>query len=232
MTNSAAATDVPVLTIDGPSGAGKGTVSRRVANALRWNLLDSGALYRLVGLAAYRRGVALDSPRDLARLVDDIEIEFSSSASGGEVVTLDGVDVAADIRTEDCGELASRVAVVPAVRTALVDKQHDFRRPPGLVADGRDMGTVIFPDAPLKIFLTASAEERARRRHKQLKQKGIDGTFCALYDDIRRRDRRDQERGVAPLAPAPDAMLLDTTSMSIDEVVETVTRLAAKLAGK
>jgi cytidylate kinase len=229
MSNNARDSAVPVLTIDGPSGAGKGTVSRKVADALRWNLLDSGALYRLVGLAAFRRGVPLDSPADLARLVNDIDIAFSSTANGGERVTLDGVDVGADIRTEDCGELASRVAAVPAVRAALVDKQHGFRQPPGLVADGRDMGTVIFPDAPLKIFLTASARERARRRHKQLKQKGIDGTFCDLYDDIRRRDRRDEERGVAPLAPAPDAMLLDTTSMSIDEVVATVTRLAQKL---
>ncbi len=222
----------PVVTIDGPSGAGKGTVSQLVAARLGWHLLDSGALYRLVGLAAWQRGVALDAPDDLKALVGDIDIRFAGIAGGEERVELDGVNVADRIRTEHCGELASKVAAIPEVRTALVAKQHAFRRAPGLVADGRDMGTVIFPDAPLKIFLTASARERARRRHKQLKQKGIDGTFAALYEDIRRRDERDSQRGVAPLAAAPDAMLLDTTSMSIDEVVETVVQLATPIAGR
>ncbi len=226
MTDSA-----PVLTIDGPSGAGKGTVAQLVASRLGWHLLDSGALYRVVGLAAWQRGVALDAPDELAALVDDIDIVFAATADGEARIELDGVDVADRIRTEHCGELASKVAAIPAVRRALVSKQHAFRRPPGLVADGRDMGTVIFPDAELKVFLTASARERARRRHKQLKQKGIDGTFAALYEDIRRRDERDTKRGIAPLTAAPDAMLLDTTSMSIDDVVETVVQLAAPLMG-
>lgn len=226
MSNNASVDVVPVITIDGPSGAGKGTVSRLVAQKLGWRLLDSGALYRLVGLAASQRGVALDDEDALRVMVDDIDIDFQSTATGAECVTLDGRDVSALIRTEECGELASKVASVPAVRDALVAKQHAFARAPGLVADGRDMGTVIFPDAPLKIFLTASAKERAERRHKQLKQKGIGGTLATLYEDIRRRDRRDSERGTAPLVAAQDAHTLDTTSMNIDEVVHIVVELA------
>lgn len=223
---SADETVVPVIAIDGPSGAGKGTVSRLVAARLGWHLLDSGALYRLVALAAWQRGVAFDDAEALGALVDDIDIDFDVTDSGEERIVLDGREVTDRIRTEKCGELASKVAAVPAVREALVAKQHAFAEAPGLVADGRDMGTVIFPAAPLKIFLTASAEERAHRRHKQLKQKGIGGTFAALYEDIRRRDRRDSERSAAPLTAAHDAHTLDTTSLKIDEVVKIVVDLA------
>lgn len=228
--NTDAVTTVPVLTIDGPSGAGKGTVARRVAEKLGWHLLDSGALYRLVGLAAQRDGVALDDAAALVALVHASDIEFESTAAGAERILLDQQEVTDQIRTEQCGEWASQVASVPAVRDALVAKQHAFAALPGLVADGRDMGTVIFPDAVVKIFLTASAQERAQRRHKQLKQKGIGGTFSALYEDIRRRDERDAQRGVAPLMAASDAISVDTTSLNIDEVVTIILDLARKSA--
>lgn len=207
----------PVLAVDGPGGAGKGTLCRRVAQRLGWQLLDSGALYRLVALAAADSGTALDNEAGLAALARDLPARFS-----GERVLLAGRDVSAEIRTEACGEQASRVAVLPAVRTALVGLQRGFRRPPGLVADGRDMGTVIFPDAELKVFLTASAEERAMRRYKQLKEKGFDVNLRDLSAEVAARDRRDAERAVAPLRPAPDAYVLDSTEMSIDEVVEAV----------
>jgi cytidylate kinase len=220
--------EVPVITIDGPSGAGKGTVARRVADRLGWHFLDSGALYRLVGLAAHRDGTDLSDSAALVELVANSEIEFQTTACGDDSVLLDDSDVTDEIRTERCGEMASRVAAVPAVREALVAKQHAFARLPGLVADGRDMGTVIFPRAALKVFLTASARERAQRRHKQLKQKGIGGTFSALYEDIRRRDERDAKREVAPLVAAQDAHIVDTTSMNIDEVVGIVVDLARK----
>jgi cytidylate kinase len=216
---------VPILTLDGPSGAGKGTVARRVADHLGWHLLDSGALYRLTALGALRAGVALDDVDALLGVIERSEIDFESTASGDECIMLDGEDVTDDIRTEQTGEAASTVAALPAVRAALVAKQHSFAELPGLVADGRDMGTVIFPDAAVKVFLTASAEERAKRRHKQLKQKGIGGTFAALYEDIRRRDERDAGRAVAPLVAAHDASTLDTTSMSIEEVVSIIVEL-------
>jgi cytidylate kinase len=214
---------VPVLAIDGPSGAGKGTISRRVATRLGWHLLDSGALYRLTALA----GSGLD-PGDVAghaRLAEGLEIRFDSHPDGSERVLLSGEDVSARLRTEETGAGASRVAAWPEVRQALLRRQRDFARPPGLIADGRDMGTVVFPDAALKIFLTASAEERARRRHKQLKDKGSDVSLAALSREISARDAKDAGRAVAPLKPATDAVVLDSTGMSIDEVVERVLEL-------
>lgn len=219
----------PVITIDGPSGSGKGTISHLVASRLGWHLLDSGALYRVVGLAAWERGVPFDDGDALAGMIADLTIEFRASDTGQEQIFLDNQEVAFSIRTEHCGNLASKVAVIPQVREALVAVQHNARKLPGLIADGRDMGTVIFPDAELKIFLTASAEERAKRRYKQLKDKGLDVSLSALLADIAERDNRDASRSVAPLEPAPDAVLLDTTSMGIEEVVETVLKLAKGL---
>lgn len=207
----------PVVAVDGPGGAGKGTLCQRIAERLGWRLLDSGALYRLVALAAENAGVALDDEAGLAALARDLPVEFS-----GPRVLLGGQDVSEAIRSEDCGSRASRVAVLPAVRTALVGLQRGFRRPPGLVADGRDMGTVIFPDAELKVFLTASAEERAMRRYKQLKEKGFDVNLRDLSAEVAARDRRDAERAVAPLRPAPDACVVDSTELTIDEVVDVV----------
>jgi cytidylate kinase len=205
-----------VLTVDGPSGSGKGTISRRVASRLGWHLLDSGALYRLVGLAATRRGVSLDDGEGLAALATAMRVRFGADA---ERVELEGADVTADLRTETAGAAASRVAAIPAVRAALLQRQRDFARPPGLVADGRDMGTVVFPAATLKVFLTASAEERATRRHKQLKEKGIDVSLPDLSWDIAQRDARDASRSVAPLKPAPDARVIDSTRLTPEEVI-------------
>jgi cytidylate kinase len=210
---------VPVLCIDGPSGSGKGTVARRVAEALGWGYLDSGALYRLVALAAEESGISLDDEAGLARLAAGLSVRFES---GGERVWLGEREVLDVLRTEHCGNRASRVAALPAVREALKDLQRGFARAPGLVADGRDMGTVIFPEAPLKVFLTASAEERARRRYKQLKDKGFDVNLAALFEEVTARDRRDAERAVAPLRPAGDARVIDSTSMAIDETVAEV----------
>ena len=212
----------PVLALDGPSGSGKGTVARKVAAALGWHLLDSGSLYRLLGMAAAQGDIALDAEADLARLAGELDVEFSSDARGNEQIRLNGADVSREIRTEDVGRLASAVAPLPAVRAALLDLQKSFREPPGLVADGRDMGTLVFPDAVLKVFLTASPDERARRRHKQLKDKGIDVSLSALSRDIEDRDRRDSERTVAPLRPADDALLLDSSKLTIDQVTRTV----------
>jgi cytidylate kinase len=207
----------PVLAVDGPGGAGKGTLCRVVAERLGWHLLDSGALYRLVAAAAARAGTGLEDEAGLAGLARDLPVRFN-----GEKVWLGDEDVSEEIRTEECGNRASKVAALPGVRTALVGLQREFRRPPGLVADGRDMGTVIFPDAELKVFLTASAEERARRRYKQLKEKGFDVNLAGLSAEVAARDRRDAERAVAPLRPAPDAVVVDSTTLDIDEVVACV----------
>jgi len=218
--------EVPVLTIDGPSGAGKGTVSRAAAKALGWRLLDSGALYRLVALAGRRAGVALDDAPRLSKLAEAFDIRFGSGPTGEEIVWLEGRDVTLDIRTEEAGNDASRVAALPAVRAALLERQRRFAVPPGLVADGRDMGTVVFPGARVKIFLTASPEERALRRHKQLKEKGVTANLAALSLEIAERDRRDITRSASPLVASADAVLLDTTGMSVDAVVDRVLEIA------
>ena len=220
---------IPVLTIDGPSGSGKGTIAHRVASELGWHLLDSGALYRLTALAAARAGLADASESDLAGIAEGLQVGFSSSDSGDQQIFLSGEEVSADIRDEQCGLMASKIAPLPEVRRALVGLQQGFHKAPGLVADGRDMGTVVFPDAELKVFLTASAAERAKRRHKQLKDKGIDVSLPALSRDIEDRDRRDSERSVAPLRPADDARVLDSSHLSIDEVVQTVLGWAQEL---
>ena len=214
------------MTIDGPSGSGKGTVSRAAARALGWALLDSGALYRLVALAGRKAGVRLEDEPGLARLAGLIDIRFDSDPAGEEVVWLDGQEVTGDIRTEGAGNDASKVAALPAVRTALLERQRRFAVPPGLVADGRDMGTVVFPQAEVKIFLTASASERAARRYKQLKEKGVAANLAALSLEIEERDRRDMNRAIAPLTPSADAVLLDTTGMPVDAVVERVLGVA------
>ena len=213
---------VPVLTIDGPSGSGKGTIARRVADSLGWHLLDSGALYRLTALAAARAGLEDGSSDELAGVAASLNIRFESGPSGKTSVFLDEHDVTAEIRTEDCGRLASTVAAVPQVRDALLAVQRAMRKRPGLVADGRDMGTEVFSDATLKVFLTASPEERAKRRYKQLKDIGIDVTLPALSRDIEERDRRDSERSVAPLRPAEDARVLDSSDRGIEQVTRTI----------
>jgi cytidylate kinase len=218
---------VPLITIDGPSGSGKGTVARRVADQLGWHLLDSGALYRLVAYAGQIRGMPPGDEAVFAQIARDLNVRFGADARGEEQIWLDDQEVSRAIRTEQAGEGASRVAAMPAVRAALVGRQHAFAGPPGLVADGRDMGTVIFPAADLKIFLTASADERARRRYKQLKDKGLSANLAALSQEIAERDRRDASRPIAPLKPADDAIIVDSTSMSIDAVVARVLELAA-----
>jgi cytidylate kinase len=217
---------VPVLTVDGPSGSGKGTVSRAVAKALGWGLLDSGALYRLVALAGRLSAIGLDDGLKLARLALEFDIRFGSNESGEEMVWLDGQEVTSAIRTEEAGNDASKVAALSPVRAALLDRQRGFAVSPGLVADGRDMGTVVFPGAALKIFLTASPAERALRRYKQLKQKGVAANLAALSLEIAERDKRDMSRAISPLVASADAVTMDTTGLSIDAVVGRVLDLA------
>jgi cytidylate kinase len=212
---------IPVITVDGPGGSGKGTVTQMLAKKLGWHLLDSGALYRLTELAASRQGVALDDEPRLVGLAASLDVAFEPTPPGEPVrVLLAGDDVTAEIRTEVCGDNASKVAVIQPVRDALLQRQRDFRVAPGLVADGRDMGTVVFPDAPVKIFLTASAEERAQRRYSQLKDAGVNVSIDALLDEIRVRDERDINRSAAPLKPADDAQVIDSTGLSIEEVLD------------
>jgi cytidylate kinase len=217
---------VPVIAIDGPSGSGKGTVARLVAARLGWHLLDSGALYRLVAMAGAARGLADDDAAGHAAVASALDARFETDADGEERVLLDGRDVTLDLRTESAGAAASRVAAMPPVRLALLGRQRAFAQPPGLVADGRDMGTVVFSGAPLKVYLTASAEERARRRHKQLKDKGLTANLADLSQEIQDRDRRDSNRPVAPLRPAPDAFILDSTGVAVESVVDRVLALA------
>ncbi|GAB2803689.1 (d)CMP kinase [Halomonas shantousis] len=219
---------VPVLTIDGPGGAGKGTISRLIAERLGWHLLDSGALYRLTALAALNHGVGLDDETALAARARDLDVVFLADG-GATRVLLEGQDVSATIRTEQVGDSASQVAALPQVRQALLARQRHFRQAPGLVADGRDMGTVVFPRASLKIYLTASAEERARRRLLQLQKAGHSAILSSLLKEIQARDARDMQRAVAPLKPAEDAVELDTTSLAIPDVVD---RIEGLLAGR
>jgi CMP/dCMP kinase len=216
-----------VVTIDGPSGSGKGTISRAVAQHVHWHLLDSGALYRLVALAGVKACVPADDAARHAALAAAMQVVFGVAADGSERVTLAGEDVTRAIRSEEAGQGASRVAAFPEVRRALLERQRAFASPPGLVADGRDMGTVVFPGADLKIFLTATPEERAQRRHKQLKDKGSDVSLPALSREIAERDFRDQTRTVSPLKAAPDACVIDSTGMPVESVVGRVLELGA-----
>jgi cytidylate kinase len=208
---------IPVITIDGPTASGKGTIAQHVAQALGWSVLDSGALYRLTALACQRAGVDCDSAEAVAKVAACLDVRFD-----GDKILLDGDDVAQTIRQEDVGNLASRVAAYPAVRQALLQRQRAFRQFPGLVADGRDMGTIVFHDAPLKIFLEADVHARAQRRCKQLKEKGFSANLANLLEDMRARDARDRNRAAAPLVPAPDAVTIDSSNLSIAQTVQAV----------
>ena len=221
----------PVITVDGPSGVGKGTLCQWLARRLGFHLLDSGALYRLTALAALRRNLALEDETGVAVVAAGLTVEFLAGADGRSRILLDGREVGAELHTETCGNAASQVAALPAVRAALLQRQRDFRQPPGLIADGRDMGTVVFPDAELKLFLTASAEERARRRHQQLSEQGVNASLKNLASEIAERDARDAGRAAAPLRPAADAETLDTTHLSIVEVCQRVLTLAIPRLG-
>lgn len=230
--------DIPVLTIDGPSGSGKGTIVQHVSQKLGWHLLDSGALYRLVAFGAQKNHLSLDDEASIADYAAKLDVEFklvdmqSTVESGQNMqelqIILEGEVVGPELRTEATGNSASKVAAMPTVREALLQRQRDFRQLPGLVADGRDMGTTIFPDAKAKIFLTASAEERAQRRYKQLKEKGISGNLAALLRDINERDERDSQRSASPLKPAEDAIIIDTSELNIEQVVEQVLAVCKK----
>ena len=222
----------PVITLDGPSGAGKGSVGQRLAIQLGWHVLDSGALYRVAALAARQAGCDFGDIAGLVGLASGLNVRFDPQVGSDARVLLDDRDIGDVIRTEEIGRLASEVAVLSAVRQALLEKQQTLRQPPGLVADGRDMGTVVFPDAELKIFLTASPVERAERRYNQLKDKGLDVNLARLAEEIRVRDARDEEREVSPLKPADDAYIIDSSHLSIAQVVERVLGLLQKQQGR
>ena len=209
--------DIPVIAVDGPSASGKGTVAQAVARALGFHFLDSGSLYRLVALSAMRRGISWSDEEGLGKIASNLEVEFR-----GAEIFLEKQDVTEDIRSEECSFGASKVGGVPGVRRALLHRQRAFRRAPGLVADGRDMGTVVFPEASLKVFLTASPEARAERRHKQLIQKGITVNISALLKDLQERDKRDMARSDSPLKPSPDAHFLDTTALTAKAATDQV----------
>ncbi|MBO1255091.1 (d)CMP kinase [Alteromonas sp. 5E99-2] len=210
---------MPVVTVDGPSGAGKGTLSALIADELKWHFLDSGAIYRVLAVASIHHGIQTDDEEALVPLATGLDVSFVCE-NGMNRVILEGEDVSDDIRTEEVGSVASKVAALPRIREALLRRQRAFRDEPGLVADGRDMGTVVFPDAEAKIFLTASAEARAQRRFDQLKAKGLDVSIARLLSDIQARDERDSSRSVAPLVAADDALLLDSTELNIEQVFE------------
>lgn len=212
----------PVITIDGASGTGKGSVSQLLAMRLEWNFLDSGALYRVLALAAHKHRVALDNEKALEVLAEHLDVQFIAQPDKTPNIILEGEDITATIRTEEIADAASIVGALPGVRASLLSRQRAFREAPGLVADGRDMGTVVFPDAEHKFFLTASPQERAKRRHHQLKEQGIDVTLGDLLNELRVRDKRDRERAVAPLKPAEDAVIIDTDELTIEQVVEQI----------
>lgn len=216
----------PVITVDGPSGVGKGTLCQYLAQQLGWALLDSGALYRLTALAAQRRHLSLDAAVQVAQVAAQLNATFTPSAHGTLRITLDGAEVSGELRTEEAGAAASQVAALPQVRAALLQRQRAFRQAPGLIADGRDMGTVVFPDAPLKLFLTADPVARAARRHKQLIGQGMDASLDQLIAQIAERDARDSQREIAPLRAATDAEVLDTTDLNIAQVCAWGLRLA------
>ncbi|RDV27307.1 (d)CMP kinase [Alteromonas aestuariivivens] len=211
---------IPVVTVDGPSGAGKGTLSSLLAEKLGWHFLDSGAIYRVLAVAALHHDLPADDEESIVPLATGLDVSFETDKDGTRIV-LEGEDVTDDIRTEQVGGMASKVAALPRVREALLRRQRAFQQAPGLVADGRDMGTVVFPDAVVKIFLTASAEARAERRYSQLKAKGMDVNIARLLTDIKARDERDTQRSVAPLVPAEDAVIIDSTALEISQVFET-----------
>lgn len=223
-------TPIPVITIDGPSGSGKGTVARAVAARLGWHFLDSGALYRAVGLRALKLGVALDDDAGLDRCAREADVRFIERGAEDPWVMLDGAEVSQQLRSEACAAAASKVAALPAVRAALLDKQRDLKLVPGLVADGRDMGTVVFPEAQLKVFLDASVEERANRRHKQLIEKGVAANLPALLKELAERDLRDRTRAIAPLKAAENALVVDSTAMDAAGVVEAILLAARQRA--
>lgn len=221
---------IPVITLDGPTGSGKGTVGQLLAKHLGWHFLDSGALYRLTALAAMQGNIDLNDETKLAALASGLDVQFNVTLAGKTGrICLQGMDVTDAIRTEQCGEAASKISVFLAVRAALLERQRTFRQAPGLLADGRDMGTVVFPDASLKVFITASAKERAQRRYKQLKEKGVHVNLAEVLDELLIRDKRDQDRSIAPLKPADDALILDTTDMSIEQVVNKILLYYQKL---
>ena len=217
--------ETPVITIDGPGGAGKGTLSQLLAQHLGYRFLDSGALYRVMALAVRQQEIAINDVEELVKLAARLEVRFQINPQGERAVWLENRNVTADIRTEACGNAASKIAAIGRVRDALLHWQRTYCKPPGLVADGRDMGTIVFPEAKRKIFLTAGLEERAQRRYKQLKDQGISASLDALFEELAKRDERDFNRSIAPLKPAKDAIVIDSTGMSIEEVLERALKL-------